>query len=338
MTDQTSVVPRPPDPVPDASPPAAEARGLYHHAFWFGFLLATALVLGGGSVAAGAYTADAQPETVVLAYFTALQRGDAAGALGYGPRPVGSTALLTAAILAAQNATGPLQDVRVENVQRDPDSARVEVAYTVGFAAGPVTVDDTVPVVRDGHGWRLAHSAVSQYVAAGDGSDLARFAGFAVPDGDFPMFPGAVPVTYRTPNLTLAPGSRVASFDDGGLVSVDGTVSTAGRKAIAATVTSALAACLTGRSATQHLCPAPHPGVAVPGSLRGRLIGPVQPALRFQLRGAAGEIGVTGNVPVAASYRRLDVNNVATTQATTMVPVTVSAYVGEPMTIWWGAA
>lgn len=338
MTDQTNVVTRPPDPDPDASHPAAEARGLYHHAFWFGLLLATALVLGGGSVAAGAYTADAQPGTVVLAYFTALQRGDAARALGYGSRPVGSTALLTAAILAAQNAIGPLQDVRVENVQRETDSAQVEVAYTVGFAAGPVSVDDTIPVVRDGHGWRLAHSAVSQYVAAGDGSDFARFAGFAVPDGEFPMFPGAVPVTYRTPDLTLAPGSRIASFDDGGLIAVDATVSAAGRKAIATTVTSALAACLAGRSATQHLCPAPHPGVAVPGSLRGRLTGPVQPALRFQLRGTAGEIGVTGDVPVAASYRRLDVDDVASTRTTTTVPVTASAYVTRPTTIWWGAA
>ncbi|HEX5116201.1 MAG TPA: hypothetical protein VFW65_13480 [Pseudonocardiaceae bacterium] len=338
MTDQTSVVTRPPDPGPGAGHPATEASGLYHHAFWFTLLLATALVLGGGSIAAGAYTADAEPGTVVLAYFTALQRGDAAGALGYGSLPIGSTTLLTPAILAAQNAAGPIQDVRVENVQRGGDSAQVEVAYTVGIAAGPVTVDDTVPVVRDGHGWRLAHSAVSQYVSAGDGSDLARFAGFAVPDGELPMFPGAVPVTYLTPNLTLAPGSRVASFDDGGLIAVDATVSAVGRTAIAAAVGTALRACLAGRSATQHLCPAPNPRLAVPGSLRGRLTGPVQRALRFQVSGTAGLIGVTGNVPVAASYRQLDANDVASTRTTTAVPVAANAYVTRPDTIWWGAA
>ncbi|HKN98738.1 MAG TPA: hypothetical protein VJX10_16585, partial [Pseudonocardiaceae bacterium] len=228
MTDPTSAAPPRPDPVP--------ASGPYQQAFWFTMLLATALLLGGLSVAAGAYVAEAQPGTVVLAYFAAVQRGDAAAALGYGARPAGSAALLTPAILAAQNAAGPIQDVAVRHVRRTGDRAAVDVTYTVGFATGPVTVADTVPVVRAGHGWRLAHSAVPQELSAGDGSDLARLAGFAVPDGTYPMFPGAVPVTYITPNLAPAPGSRVVSFDDGGLVSVDATVSRTGRAALATAV------------------------------------------------------------------------------------------------------
>ncbi|HEX3648203.1 MAG TPA: hypothetical protein VHV49_07235 [Pseudonocardiaceae bacterium] len=313
---------------------ATQGSGPYQQAFWFALLLATALLLASGSIAVGAYTADAQPETVVLAYFAALHRGDAAAALGYGPRPPGSTALLTPAILAAQNATGPIQDVAVRHVRRTGDRATVDVTYAVGS----VPVADTVPVRRAGRGWRLAHSAVPQDVSAGDGSDLARLAGFAIPNGNYPMFPGAVPVTYRTPNLAPAPGSRVVSFDDGGLVAVDATVSPAGRAAVASAVTAALRSCLAGRSATQHLCPAPHPGVAVPGSLRGRLTGSVARALRYQVRGTDGEIRATGTIPVAASYQRLAVDDVVSTRTTGTIAVTADSYGTQPGTIWWGTA
>lgn len=335
MTELTTTMARPPDRAPDPNHPATRPSGPYQHAFWFALLLATAILLGGAVVAAGAYTSAAQPETVVVAYFAALQRGDAAAALGYGALPAGSTTLLTPAVLAAQNIQGPIQSVTVHRVRRNGNRAQVDVTYTVGIVGHPVTVADTVPVVRAGHGWRLVESAVAQELGPGGGSDLARFAGFAVPDGDFSMFPGAVPVTYLTPNLVLAPHSQVASFNNGGLLLVDATVSPAGRAALTSAVTAALRSCLTGRSATQHLCPAPHPGVAVPGSLRGRLTGSVGHALTVQFPGSDSEIEVSGDVPVTGSYRRLDVNDIATSVTTTTVPVDAHAYATNLNTIWW---
>lgn len=335
MTDLTGVQTRPPDPFPDVDHPATRPRGPYQHAFWFALLLATAILLGGTAVTAGAYTADAQPQTVVLAYFAALQRGDAATALGYGARPEGSGALLTASVLAAQNAAGAIQNVTVDRVRRTGDRAEVDVTYTVGYAVDPVVVDDTVPVVRAGHGWRLVTSAVPQQIAQGGGSDLARMVGFALPEGDFPMFPGAVPVTYVTPTLALAPGSRVVSFNEAGLLLVDAAVSRTGRATLTAAVVTTLRSCLSGRSATQYLCPTPNSAVAVPGSLRGRLTGSIDEALVFRLPGVDGEISVSGNVSVAASYQRLDVNDIVSKDTTEVVPVDAHAYATKPEAVWW---
>jgi hypothetical protein len=297
--------------------------------------LATALLLGGASFTTGAFIAAGQPETVVRDYFAALQRGDAAAALGYGARPTGSTTMLTSTFLAKQNAAGPIQALAVNRVRREGDRAQVDVTYTLGLSAHPTRVDDTVAVVRSGHGWRLTRTTVTEQVAAGGGSDLARFAGFAVPDGEYPMFPGAVPVTYSTPNLMLAPTHRVVTFNDGGLLLVDATVSPAGRAALTDAITGGLRACLNGDSRTQYLCPEPDSGVAVPGSLRGRLTGPVGKALDYQLAGTGAEITVTGDVPVAASYRRLDVNDVPSTVTTKTDTVEAHAYATKPNAYWW---
>ncbi|HEX5403217.1 MAG TPA: hypothetical protein VFX16_13030 [Pseudonocardiaceae bacterium] len=308
------------------SAPTVTRSHQYQHAFWFALLLAVALTLGGTAVALGAYTADGQPATVVREYFAALSRGDAAAALGYGTVPAGPTGLLAASTLAAQNSLGPMRDMVVHGVRQHGDTAQVFVTYTVGLRSGPVEVSDTVPVRRHGHGWRLVGSAVGERISPGAGSALAAMAGSAVPTGEFPMFPGAVPVTYNSPDLTLAPDSSVVRFADGGQLSVDAEVTLIGRAAITPAVRGALTACLAGTAANEERCPVPDAVAGVPGSLRGGLTG--QPALSFQVAGSAGVITVRGSVPVAGTYQELDENNIARTRTVT----------STRLSAWWVSA
>jgi hypothetical protein len=317
------------------SRPAAPT-GTYQDAFWFAVLLATALTLGGAAVAVGAYTADAQPDTVVRAYFAALRRGDAAGALGYGTVPAGPGGLLGQAVLAAQRAAGPIEGLVVRGVRRSGDTAEVSITYTVDLRSGPAAVSDTVPVVRHGHGWRLVRSAVLERIRPGSGSVLAAVAGSAVPSGEFPMFPGAVPVGYDSPNLEPAPESRVVRFAGSGSLPVNAAVSAAGRAAIAPAVRVALAACLAGRSATQPLCPLPDAAAGVPGTLRGRVTGPV--SLSFQVDTVDGEIGVHGTAPVVGTYQHLDDNNIVSRETVRSTGLNAHCAAATPGTLRWDAS
>lgn len=306
-------------------------------AFWFSLLLAVAVTLAGVSFAIGAYTAVTRPDAVVLDYFAALGRGDAAGALGYGPAPHGPKGLLTSAVLADQNAAGPIENVGVLRVRQRGATARVDVTYTVALRSGPLVVADTVPVVRQGRGWRLVWTAVTERVRPGNGSELAAFAGAAVPEGEVPMFPGAVPVTYDTPLLTAAPDHRVVRFaDDGGALPVDAMVSPAGRATLGDTVAASLAACLAGRSRTEELCPTPNGDAGVPGSLRGTLDGPA--SLTFAVPSAGGRIEISGTVPVRGTFQRLDDDNIAASQVVRATPVSGFSYATRPGSVWWAGS
>lgn len=324
--------PSPPVNTGYPEPPTGRPTGPDHPAPWFAVAMSVLLVLAGVTVALGAYLADAQPETVVRAYFAALQRGDAAAALGYGNPPSAARDLLTPTVLAAQNAVGPIEDVVVRHVRRTGDVARVDVGYTVALRTGPVRVTDTVPVVRSGHGWRLVRPAVLTTIYPADGSELASYAGAAVPNGPHWLFPGAVPVTYSTPNLVLARDSRVVRLADSGYLAVAAVVSPAGRRAIGAAVTAALRACLGNRSATEALCPVPDPA-AVPGSLRGRVRGVA--AVRLTVRSGDGLVGIRADVPVVATYQELDRNNIASPRAARTARVSAFCYVTRPGTVWW---
>lgn len=309
----------------------------FPHFFWFGLLLSVALVLAGASLTVGAYTAAGLPETVVREYFAALQRGDAAAALGYGTIPTGSRDLLTGAVLAAQNATGPIEDVTVARVRRSGNTATVDVTYTVGLHSGPVAMADSVPVVADGHAWRLAHSAVPESVSPGDGSQLASLAGAAVPDGDFLMFPGALPITYDTPELAASPNASVVHFDGGGVIEADAIVTAAGRAALTPAVDAAVRACLAGASPTQALCPLPNELAGVPGSLRGKETR--TPILSFQVDDPTGRVHVHGDVPLGgATYQLLDDNNIAATTPAKALSFNAFSYVAGPARVWWGTS
>lgn len=296
-------------------------------------LLAVASVLVGGSMLFGAYTGQTRPETVVLQYFAALQRGDAASALGYGDLPPGPLGLVSPAVLAAQNAIGPIENITVRHVRQSGDTANVDIAYTVGLRTGPVTVADTVPVVRAGHSWRLAESTTRVSIYPGTGSDLASIAGARVPSGTYAMFPGAVPVTYDSPDLGLTTNSRIVRFDDTGILDIDATVTPAGRAAIGPAVMRALTDCLAGTSPAEALCPLPDSTAGVPGSLRGKVIGPAN--LTFRVDSAGGQINIGGMVPLSAEYQRLDQNNITGSVTVHSELVNAFCFAAQPTRIWW---
>lgn len=334
----TQPIPPPEHPVVEQEPRPVARRVPLPHAFWFAMLLATALILAGGSFAVGAYRANAMPDTVVLQYFAALQDGDAAAALGYGDVPAGSHALLTSGVLAAQNAAGPIEAVGVRGVRASGGTALVDVTYTVDLAGGPDTVDDTVTVVRHGSGWRLAWSAIPVSLNPDGGSSLASFAGAAVPSGDFLMFPGALPVRYDTPELRLQQSSAVLRFADPGMVDVQASVTAQGEQAIVPALRSALSACLAGTSTAQPLCPVPDALAGVPGSLRGTLTGIDPDALDLTVSSPDGKIDIGGTVAVHASYQRLDQNNIATAQSATSTTLKAYCFAATPGTIGWTAS
>lgn len=338
VTGETASPPPPETPAPAAANGPVRVTGPYQHVFWLALLLATALTLGGASFAAGAYQADGMPDTVVRQYFAALQDGDAATALGYGAVPAGSRSLLTPGVLAAQNAMGPIEGVGVRQVHRSGDSAQVDVTYTVALPTGRDTVLDTVAVVRHGHGWRLAQSAIRVNLGPDGGSALASFAGAEVPDGDFLMFPGAVPVTYNTPNLRLQPSSSVLRFADTGALLLEATVTPAGERAIVLSLRAALSACLAGTASQQALCPVPNPYVDVPGSLRGTLTAVDTGALHLAVMSADGKVTIAGTVGVHATYQELDKNNIATAKTAAATTVAAYCFVTTPGTIGWEAS
>jgi hypothetical protein len=329
-----------------ADPPKRSTRparppGQYQQAFWFGLLLATAVTLGSVSFVIGAYGSAAQPETVVRDYFAALQRGDAAGALGYGAVPDGPHGLLTPEVLAAQNRIGSITAVTVRAVRRSGDTASVDVDYTVGFATGPEVVADTVPVVRAGHGWRLARSAEPEDIEPADGAKLADIAGSAVPSGRFALFPGALPVIYTTPNLELDHTSNVVSFDDDRQLEVSAQVSALGRRTVGAAVDAALRTCLAGRATVEVSCPLPDADADVPGTLLGRQTGPLAGTTSAQLfltvESPDGRIDIAASVPVEATYTALDDNNMPVHSTTTSVGLRAHCYATDPGAIVWDA-
>jgi hypothetical protein len=313
--------------------------GRYQHLFWFGLLLATAVTLAGASITIGAYQAAADPAAVVRAYFAALSAGDAAGALGYGDVPAGRHDLLTADVLAAQNAVAPISDVTVLRVLHpNPTIAVVGIGYTLDFASGPAVVSDFVAVSRRGHDWRLVESAVPEKLDPGNGSTLATFAGSTVPTGDYPMFPGAVPIVYHTPNLEADSSSRVVRFTGTGDMQVNAQVTAVGRKSIAPAVQAALAACLAGRGAPQALCPVPDPETAVPGSLRGRTTGKPGAGLQLIVTSSDGEIDISEEATVSGTYQSLDENNLAGATTVKSVGLRAHTFATAPGKIMWATS
>jgi len=263
-----------------------------------------------------------------------LRDGDAAGALGYGTVPEGHHELLTSDVLAAQNAIAPVENVVVLAVHRKGNNAVVNTRYTLGLASGRTTVLDAVPVSRHGNEWRLDRSAVPVAITPGDGSTLASFAGAAVPNGDYAMFPGAVPITYSTPNLAPDPASQVMRFADPGQLEVNAVVSAAGRKLITPAVHAALVACLGGKGNPEAMCPVPSGDLAVPGSLRGSVTGKTT-GLVLLVNSTNGKIDISGETDVHGTYQKLDDNDIASSTSTSTVDVHAHCFATVPGAIIW---
>src|SRR5438445_5262352 len=97
--------------------------------FWLAVSLAVAAILTGGTIALANYLDTSGPDGAVRGYFAALQRGDAAAALGFGDLPDASRALLTGKVLREQKRIAPIRDVTITHTDSASNQATVNVHY-----------------------------------------------------------------------------------------------------------------------------------------------------------------------------------------------------------------
>jgi hypothetical protein len=287
-------------------------------------------------VAYRSYRAATGARGVVAAYFAALQRGDAANALGLGTVPVGPHELLTPAVLAAQQALAPISDVHVGAETLRGARGTVHVTYVVGFRGEPQPQADDVPVVRRGGAWWLARSAVITSFEMTSAEDRADILGRSVPlDQPVLVFPGAVPLHFDSPYLAPQAVQDYVTFATGTALSLLVQLSDAGRRAVVTAVDRALRDCLTS-SRPDPACPLPDGGF-VPGTIHGSPPPSVDKDLVVSVAsGPEGLLDISGSVPVRGTYERLTYANVARPgRGGVTLDVSAHAYAVEPLRLQW---
>ena len=276
------------------------------------WLVAAGAVVAVGWGAVMAYTGYRQtagPGGAVKGYFAALARGDAPAALGFGAPPEGVHTLLTSRVLKQQQAIAPIRDVTVVDTVTHGSAATVTVHYVLGFRDGPKGVTEQVAVHRHDGAWRLAATAATTSLDLTGALERATVAGGAVPDNPAAIFPGALPVTFDTPYLQLAPSTRYVRLSAPADTTVTVQVSPAGRAVIVPALATMLSACLRAGPVDPR-CPLPSDRV-VPGTLRGTLANNALAHLQVQVQtDRAGLIAVAvPDLSMHASYQQLDFNN-----------------------------
>ncbi|HET6876668.1 MAG TPA: hypothetical protein VFH38_04000 [Jatrophihabitans sp.] len=292
------------------------------------------LLLGAGiCLAVLGHAAGSGPEGVVRGYYAALERADAPAALGYGTVPKGPRALLTSAVLAEQQRIAPMSGFEVRQTWRSGARAAVRVAYTLGFAGGAHRVGDTVRLRQRDGVWRLTRVAVRTQLSLTAAGQRAAILGARVPRGYVLLFPGAVPIRFDTPYLTLAPGAGSVAFHSPPSTPIRPVVSWRGRSAARDAVRGALQRCWHRPSAGTG-CPQPA-GRFVPGTLRGTLL--EAPRLEIRLDASAvGVLDVTGRVRARLHYRKLTFRNREVPGVGTFaVPLHARGYAVAPLTLSW---
>jgi hypothetical protein len=298
--------------------------------YWAAVLLALGALVAGGLYAYVSYSATSGPDGTVRGYFAALERNDAASALGFGDVPIGPTALLTDQVLAEQHAVAPMHDATVDGVVESGDTARVSFSYLLHFPDGDQQYRGVVRLVRRSGGWRLAATAVAVRLTIPQADDRFTFAGTSAPQGLVLMFPGALPVRFDTSYLQLDPSTRSVQFAGAQRIDVRIEPTLAGRRLLAARVSAQLRDCV--RSARPAAgCPVPSPRT-VPGSMHGRLTG-IQCTYRVTSE-ASGVVSITGNAFFVGRYRSLTYDNIVISHSGRLaLPVTALAYPVAPVTV-----
>ena len=303
--------------------------------YWTAAALAVAAVIGGGLLVWDGLRTSSSAAGVVRSYFAALQRGEAAAALGYGDVPDGPHTMVTPAVLAAQRALAPIRAVKVVSTRIRGNAGNVEVTYQIDFAGAPQLVRDLVPVVRHGSVWRLQHSAIATSLVMASALNRASVTGKVVPDGSVLIFPGALPIAFDSPYLQLDPVQDYVSFGSGSVVSVAVSISNAGRDAVLRALTAQLRACLTG-TAPDPRCPLPD-NRFVPGSIRAAMPADVGKNVAISLNGGpSGLLGISGTLRVNATYKKLTYANVAITgKGVIELNLSAAAYAVQPLQLTW---
>jgi hypothetical protein len=296
-------------------------------------LLGAALLASGVVVAVRGAAATDGPATVVRDYFAALARGDAAKALAYGTVPEGPRRLLTSAALHEQLRIAPLRDVFVEGTQQHGNRATVTVHYTLAFADGPVSRTVHVLLHHSNGEWSLDRVAVGVVIAPTTARDRLAILGAPVPTSRTLLFPGALPIATDTPYLELVSALDFVSFDTSSVLDVPVRVSNAGETAVRTAVTDALNRCLTG--SRDLTCPLPTDRY-VPGTVRGRLNGPIGGLVDLDQHDPAGLLTYAGTPTITGSWQRLDFHNVARHErAQVELDVRASGYATSPLQMRW---
>lgn len=297
--------------------------------YWAAVVIAAAALFAGSLYAYLAYRQTSGPDGTVRGYFAALERGDAASALGFGDVPAGPTALLTDEVLAEQEAIAPLRDVSIDAVAEHGDHASVEVSYRLHFAFGDRTYRSVLSVVKRDSGWRLTSTVVALRINVEQAVDRMNFAGTTAPSGRVLMFPGALPIRFDTPYLRVDPGTDSVQFGARSLdVRIEPTA--AARQRLTARLREQLQVCVqSGR--TTVACPLPSPNT-IPGSLHGRLS-----AVRCTYTvtsEASGAISISGSAFFVGRYRTLTYDNVAETHRGRLaLPVQAVVYPLRPLAV-----
>jgi hypothetical protein len=298
--------------------------------FWTAFVLAAAAVFVGSLYAYIAYRETSGPDGAVRGYFAALERGDAAAALGFGDLPAGPSDLLTDQVLAQQLAVAPLRDATVESVHESGDRADVGYRYVLHFPTGDKHYSGSLQLVDRGDGWRLSAAAVALRIHLTQAVDRMNFAGTTAPDGRVLMFPGALPIRFDTPYLRVDPATRSVQFAGSGDLDVRIEPTRAADRLLATRLRTRLRTCVRPGSSSVA-CPQPSPRT-IPGSLRGRLL---SVKCSYQVSSeASGSISITGNAFFRGSYRTLTYDNVAVTHRGRLtLPVDAISYPVEPLAV-----
>ena len=275
-----------------------------------------ALVVGGGVTAgvliAGSSDSGAGPDKVVSAYLSALANGDAAGALKAGPTP-GSATFLTNEILAKQQAKAKITNIKVGQVEKRGNEARVPVAYQFGSK----NVDDDFFLRKTTGKWQLQATVTGFDVSeVHDIPGLTLF-GKPVQGTKIFVFPGPLEFGSSNPDITVidkssndfatSPTDSVSPFLDTGL-------SPAGRKKVVSAVSAKLAACTKVKSTEPTQCPQKvFDFEAVAGTAKWRLASNVSRVLQANLDNGL-TVQVTGDLKWSVTYRAKDFNNKVSTR------------------------
>ena len=297
-------------------------------------LVAVLALVGGIAFAVTALTKVTSPRSTVADYFAALRRADAPGALSLGPRLSGDTRLLTSAVLREQQQLGPISGVRVGDTTENGSRATVAVSYSVGGVA-PTTRNETVVLHRKGNGWELDRSSSLVRVHLRNAAHRTTLAGSAVPSTPVHVFPGVLPLRFDTAALQLDPKAPTITLSADADLNVAVVLSAAGRRARAAPLDSAVAACL--RKPAPCLLEATATRT-VPGSLRGTVSAPpsADPPQLVLSTDADGLVRASGTFKADAQWTVLDFENQPEQRhGTVSVDYRARLFVSEPGTIVW---
>lgn len=318
-----------PAPLPPPPPPRRRHRG----AFWVAVLAAVAALVAGTVVAVTTYLGAATADAAATAYFRDLGKGDAAAALALGDLPTGARTFLTSDVLAAALRLAPISNVRVLSVDQHGGSANVAMQYQLGYQNRPVLVTDQVAVTKDGRRWRLDATAATVRLSPEAARDRLTVVGVAVPSGPTLFFPGALPISVDTPNLSLGP--QVVHLTGSVPGDIQPTVSAEGIRAVGDGVAAAVRACISGRWTSS--CPASEDPRIVPGTIRGHISSNAAPDISVSLAARGdGLIEIGGTVKVTGSYQKLDFNNRAVTRSGTLsLVIDAQCYATDPARLAW---